>query len=239
MNLTTFNAEPLNPIPVMKLVAENLAMAVDLLSQAERAVINDDASLAIATDFLKICQSRSVTVETIRKGQVTPLNDHVSWINGEWKAVTTGLASAKAIVQKKATTYAQEVQAALRAAQAAQRKAIEDAAIKAAEEAQAKGRTEIADLILDSTANARPLVAAVASSRGSMTGASSSLRDFWKGSVTATDIRTVCAAIASGVLPTDIIIFNQANLNKIAKDIAKEGVYHGITIVNDAKLVAQ
>jgi len=230
---------PLDPGPVMALVSSALVSAAELVAQAERAEIKDEASLAVATDFIKICAATEKKAETARKAQIEPLNNHVKWINEQWRTVTSKVSDAKNMVNSKATVYARKVEAEMRAKQAAEKKALEDAAMKAAEEAQAKGHTEVAELIVTAAANTRDLAPAVVKSRGSMTGASSGLRDIWRGTVPETEIRNVCAAIASGVLPAALVEFRQVELNRLAASLAKEGTHHGITITNDRKLVAR
>lgn len=236
---TAPTTSPLDPAPTLALVSANLENAMQLMEQAERAVVSSIEELDKATDFMKICTSLVKRAEDLRTGAVAPLNSHVKWINGEWKPVVEKIEAAKRIVQVKATTYATRVQAEQRAAQAAAQKIIDDATLAAAQAAQDKGQTEIAELIVESAANTRQMAPVVTKGRGSLSGATSSLQGRWVGAVQPEDVKTVCAAIASGVLPASIISFSQGPLNMIAKEVARAGLYHGISITNGAKLVAR
>lgn len=227
------------PATLVESMAPATKFAKELEDQASRAVVENDEQLNSATDFIKVCNAALNRAEERRTEQVKPLNDHVKWINEQWRPLRERIEKAKAKVQGLATTYAREKQRRLDEAAAAERRRIEEEALAAAAEAEALGRTEQAEQIIQATIETPTLPATRTKGRGGFTGASSSLRDRWVGTVAQDDVRQVCAAIASGVLPTDIVVWSQSSLNRLADSVGKEGVFHGVTITNDAKLVAR
>jgi hypothetical protein len=200
--------------------AEITAFASDvseLQAQAERAVINNQESFDTATDFLKICTAKARRIEDIRKTLVKPLNDHVKFINSLFAPIGDGVEQAKAIVERKAREWKIAEDKRIREAEMARRKAEEEAAMKAAEAAQQAGNQQLADAIIDVAVSSQEKSETKApAGRGTLTGATGSLRTRWVGRVDG--VRAMCAAIASGDLPESIIRISQSDLNACAED---------------------
>jgi hypothetical protein len=218
--------------------------ANNLTEQAEKAVVSNADEFATATDFVKICGSQFNSAEEARKAITGPLNDHIGWINDQFRPITSALTAAKAKVSQKAAAWKQEEDKRIREEEAAARKAAEEQAIKDAEAASEAGDEARAEAILDVAADtpAGPVKAPVA--RGSLTGATGSTKTNWKGEVKFDDIQEVCRAIADGKLPSSIIKeWAKKPMNDLAKQIGSEwpedqneGKHHGLTIKRDVAL---
>jgi len=218
--------------------------ANNLTEQAEKAVVSNAEEFSTATDFVKICTSQFNSAEDARKAVTGPLNDHVKWINSQFKPITDALTAAKQKVSVKAATWKQAEDKRVREEEEAARKAAEEQALKDAEAASEAGDEERAEKILDVAAEtpAGPIKAPVV--RGSLTGASGSTKTNWKGEVKFNDIQEVCKAIADGKLLSNIIKeWAKKHMNDLAKQIGsewpedqKEGKHHGLTVIRDVGL---
>jgi len=214
--------------------------AADLEEQATRAVINSEESLNAAADFMRLCTAALKRANEKRISQVKPLNDHVTWINSQWKTMVVGrIEAAKEMVEGRATKYAKEQQAIRQAEQDDIRRQFEAQALADAAAAEEAGRNQEAEQIVEAAA-ATPIQApAKVMASGSFTGATASLRARWEGSVDDDNINLVCLAIANGDLPASIIQFKKAELNKVATTVGKAGSHFGITVTDASKLVAR
>lgn len=218
--------------------------ANNLTDQAERAVVTTPEEFASATDFVKICQSQLNQSEDARKAIVGPLNDHVKWINNQFRPINTALESAKKKVAGKAATWKREEDKRVREEALKTQREADEQALKDAEAASEAGDDERADAILE-VASETPLPPVKAPpARGIITGATGSTKTNWKGEVKYDDVREVCRAIAVGGLPVDIIKdWNKVVMNGIAKKVGQEwpedqdtGKYHGMTVKRDVSL---
>lgn len=218
--------------------------AINLSEQAEKAAVTDTDLFARATDFVRICQSQLKIADDARTALVKPLNDHVSWINTQFKPITTSLLASKKKVSDKAATWKREEDKRVREeALTAQREADEQA-LKDAEAASEAGDDARSDAILEVAAETPAPIVKAPSVRGAITGATGSTKTNWKGEVKYDDVRAVCAAIAAGDLPIDIIKdWNKIVMNGIAKKVGQEwpedqdtGKHHGMTVKRDVSL---
>ena len=221
--------------------------ANNLTEQAEKAVVSNAEEFATATDFVKICQSQYNSAEEARKAVTGPLNDHIGWINDQFRPITNALKAAKDKVSVKAAAWKRDEDKRVREEEEAARKAAEEQALKDAEAASEAGDEVRAEAILDVAADtpAGPTKAPVA--RGSLTGATGSTRTNWKGEVKFDDVREVCKAIGAGDLPSNIIKdWNKTIMNGIAKQVGQEwpedqdeGKHHGMTVKRDVGLAVR
>ena len=212
--------------------------------QSNRAVVTNAEEFATATDFVKICTSQFNQTEDARKALTGPLNDHIKWINDQFRPITAAFTAAKQKVSVKAAAWKQTQDKRVREEEEAARKAADDQALKDAEAASEAGDEERAEAILEVAADtpAGPTKAPVV--RGSLTGASGSTKTNWKGEVKLDDIQDVCLAIAQGKLPINMIKdWNKTVMNGLAKSVGaewpedqKEGKHHGMTVVRDVSL---
>ena len=133
-----------------------IANAIKQLSaQVERAEIVDEETNAKGGDLYKIISTQLKKNEDARTALVKPLNDHVKWINAQFKPNKDKLEGLKATLKGKLDTYAAEKQAELDRIAEEQRKAAEEEALARAEEAQAEGDTELAETIVDEAASVK------------------------------------------------------------------------------------
>jgi len=221
--------------------------ANNLTEQAEKAVVSNAEEFATATDFVKICQSQYNSAEEARKAVTGPLNDHIGWINDQFRPITNALKAAKDKVSVKAAAWKRDEDKRVREEEEAARKAAEEQALKDAEAASEAGDEVRAEAILDVAADtpAGPAKAPVA--RGSLTGATGSTKTNWKGEVKFDDIQEVCRAIADGKLPSNIIKeWAKKPMNDLAKQIGSEwpedqdeGKHHGLTVTRDISLAVR
>ena len=211
--------------------------ANELMAQAERAVIDTPETFNTSVDFIKICTSQLRSAEEIRKSLVKPLNDHVAWINAQFRPITGRIEEAKKLMNRKATEYQTAEEARLAEEAWAERKRQEELALQQAEIAAESGDEETAEAILDVAIATPEKEAKAPTGRGTLTGASGSSRGVWKGQLD--DVKAVCAAVAAGELPKEIITVSKSGMNKIANEQKKEGVYKGIEIIFDKSVVVR
>lgn len=204
--------------------------ANNLMEQAERAEIVGTEDFDRAVDHIKICQAQQNSAEEARKNLTAPLNNHVKWINQQFKPITDRLLAAKNLMKDKAGAWKVAEDKRIAEEEERARKEAEDQALKDAQEAADAGDDEKAEAIMTSAADTPEGKTTAPTGRGTFTGASGGIRKTWSGEVA--DVKLVCAAICDGVLPEEIIKqFSQLELNKYAKAIKVEGVTNGIKIV--------
>jgi hypothetical protein len=137
------------------------------------------------------------------------------------KASASVMAKAKKAMNTKATDYQKKERDRIVAEEEAARKLAEDEALEQATLAAESGDTEKAEAIVQAAADTPQGTTKPAPSRGGMTGASGGLRGRWIGEVV--DVKQVCAAIASGDLPEEMIKeFSKTALNTYAKQHGEE-----------------
>lgn len=218
--------------------------ANNLTEQANKAVVSTPEEFATATDFVRICQGQINQSEDARKAIVGPLNDHVKWINLQFKPITDAVTKAKGIVSTKAAKWKVEEDERVRTAALEEQRLADEQALKDAEAASEAGDEARADAILEVAAETPAPIMKAPPARGSLTGATGSTRTNWKGDVKFDDIQVVCKAIAEGKLPSNIIKdWNKTVMNALAKRVGAEwpedqktGKHHGLTIVKDVSL---
>jgi hypothetical protein len=218
--------------------------ANNLTEQAEKAVVTTVEEFNISTDFVRICQSQINMSEDARKAIVQPLNDHVGWINDQFRPITNALKAAKDKVSGKAAIWKRGEDKRVREEAAEQQRLADEQAIKDAEAAAEAGDDERADAILEVASETPAPVARAPVGRGTLTGATGSTRTNWKGEVKYDDILDVCQGIIDGKLPTNIIKeWNKTVMNGLAKQIGAdwpedqdEGKHHGMTVKRDVGL---
>lgn len=204
-----------------------IANAIKQLSgQVERAKIVDEDTNAAGGDLYKIINNQLKKNDEARTALVKPLNEHVKWINAQFKPNTEALEGLKLTLKSKLDKYAEEKQAELDRIAEEQRKAAEEEALARAEAAQADGDTELAETIVDEAASVEHKKQTQIS-RGNF-GSATSTRTDWKAE--CIDVKALCLAIANGDLPESFITVNQAELNKLAVSKKIEKTNFGIKI---------
>ena len=214
--------------------------ANNLTEQANKAVVTTMEEFATATDFVRICQGQINIAEDARKAIVGPLNDHVKWINLQFKPISEAVTKAKGIVSSKAARWKSEEDERVRKAALEEQRLADEQALKDAEAASEAGDEARADAILEVAAETPAPVMKAPPARGTLTGATGSTRINWKGSVEFEDVREVCKAIAAGDLPANMVKeWSKTVMNGIAKSVEKEGKHHGMTVIKDVGLAVR
>ncbi len=218
--------------------------ANNLTEQANKAMVSTVEEFATATDFVRICQGQINIAEDARKAIVGPLNDHVKWINLQFKPITEAVTKAKGIVSNKAAKWKSEEDERVRKAALEEQRLADEQALRDAEAASEAGDEERAEAILDVAAETPAPIMKAPVARGTLTGATGSTKTTWKGEVKFDDIQEVCKAIAEGKLPSNLIKeWSKKTMNDLAKQIGtewpedqKEGKHHGMTVKRDVGL---
>ena len=212
--------------------------AENLYQQAVRAEIVDAESFGKAVDHIKVCQSQHNSAEAQRKNLTAPLNNHVAWINDQFRPITDRITQAKTLMKGKGATWKIAEDERVAAEEKRVREEAEAQALKDAVEAEETGDTEKAAAIVDAAADTPKGVVTAPTGRGSFTGASGGVRKTWLGEVA--DAKDVCAAIADGHLNLDLIKeFSKKAMNSMAKDIEKEGTFLGIKITEKKEMAVR
>lgn len=203
--------------------------ANNLMEQADRADIVGTEDFDRAVDHIKICQAQHNSAEDARKNLTAPLNNHVKWINAQFKPITDQLTKAKDLMKAKAAKWKVAEDKRIEEEAERARKEAEDQALKDAQEAADAGDDEKAEAIMTSAADTPEDKTTAPTGRGTFTGASGGIRRTWVGE--CANVKEMCAAICDGVLPETIIKeFSKLEMNNYAKTVEKEGVSNGIKI---------
>lgn len=218
--------------------------ANNLTDQAERAVVTTSEEFSAATDFIRICQSQLKLSDDARKAIVGPLNDHVKWINDQFRPISTALTTAKGKVEVKAAAWKREEDKRVREAALEEQRIADEQALKDAEAAAEAGDDERADKILEVASETPAPDTRAPVGRGTLTGATGSTRTNWKGEVKLDDIQEVCKAIGEGKLPSNMIKdWNKTVMNALAKQVGSDwpedqddGKHHGMSVKRDVGL---
>lgn len=166
------------PIDNTRELAEQCAAEGNaLLAQAERAVVRDDDSAGRMTDLLKVVKVKKAKSEGGRKALVKPLNDHVKWINQQFKDAQAPLTQADTIGRQKLGNYQREVEYQRREEAERLRREEESRRLAEAEAAEQAGDTDKVDQALDEAVHI-PDAPRAAPTRGNF--GSSSTRKTWK-----------------------------------------------------------
>ena len=130
--------------------------AQEFLTLANAAEVTNQVQNEAGAAFLKTIKGFFATNETARKNLVTPLNNHVKWINGQFKPSNDVALRAEAVIKKKLADYelkrrqiAAQEEARLRDAADKQRQKDLDAATKleaAGKHQQAEAKREKAEM---------------------------------------------------------------------------------------------
>ena len=190
--------------------------ANDLLAQADRAVIDSPEKADRGADFLKITKSAKRQLDDERKRLVEPYNRRIRTINGEFKKVTNQLDRAVDVANKKVLDFQLEQERKEREERERIEREAQERALEAAEEAEAEGKPEVADQILNLATDGEGPPEHRPKARGDLTGATTSIRKTWTGEIF--NVRHVCRAIADGHLPESLIKeWSQRQLNELAR----------------------
>jgi hypothetical protein len=203
--------------------------AVELGTQVERANVIDADSAARMTDLIKIAKAQYARAEDARKKLTGPLNQHIKWINGQFKPATDALKVIERDGKAKLGAWQREEEARQRAEAEAARKKAEDEALAAAERAHADGDESAAEVALNRAANV-PEAPKAAPTRGQY-GGSSSLRRIWRAEIT--NLPEFLRAVAAGRAPIERVSINNAALHRLAVQTRGPSPIPGVRFLED------
>lgn len=152
--------------------------AGELLDQVNRAEVKDDASADTMTDLVKYAKTQFKKAEDARKRLVKPLNDHVKWINGEFKKATEPLAEVEKIAKGKLGTYMAEKRREQEEEARKQREAEEAKRLAEAEALEQQGDAEGAEAKLNEAVDVPEQSQAPAVQRGNYGGTASTRKTY-------------------------------------------------------------
>ena len=203
--------------------------ANNLMEQAERAEVTDMESFERAVDHIKICGTQRTAAEDARKALTAPLNNHVTWINDQFRPITARLDQASKLMKEKGSKWKIAEDERVAAEEKRVREEAEAQALLDAQEAEESGDKEKADAIVDAAAATPKGAITAPTGHGGHTGASGGIRRTWVGEVA--NVKDVLAAICDGALSESIIKeFSKKELNAFATHAKVEGVVNGIKI---------
>jgi hypothetical protein len=211
--------------------------ADNLLEQAKRAEINDLESFGKAQTFVGIAAAVVANLEEERKQLIEPFDKRVRFVNAQYKAPRDKLNEALDTVKVKAQSFERTERSRLVREQQAQQRAAEDEALSVAAEREAAGDAAGADAIVEMASSVQLPKAKVVIPRDEITGTKFKTRRVWEGRVG--DVKAMCAAIAAGELPEDIVEFKKSRLNEIAKEWAAARTDMSILEINRHGLAAE
>ena len=217
------------------------ATAKAYLVTAEGFVCDSDDALKIGGDFVVKLRRHKKALDEERKKLVDPLNKVVKSINAGWKPSIEGLEKVIKVAQGKLDDYVSKKR---RLAMQLQRER-EEAARKAqaetdaaAERMRQQGADETADAVSEiarkqvTAAEAPAKLAPVRTSEST-----TSARAVWKAEVM--DVKAVCAAVAAGHLPEDIVSISQSDIDDLARMVEEERTKHGLRFYEHVTAVAR
>lgn len=183
------------------------------LHEAESMTISSPSQLMAATETLKGIKRKWKEIEATRKSLVAPLDEGRERIQAFFKPPLDFLASAEGIYKSKITAYQSEER---RIAQEVADN--ETARLRKLNAAKARRADKRRDSYCAEELRERAIIVPVVPTTKL---AGTSTRELW--SAELVDIRALCAAIADGKAPADLVTFNQAAGNRLAsalKDVA-------------------
>lgn len=202
--------------------------AAELEDQLSRAVIDSDEQYAKGSEFLSLCDHMGKQLETLRKSVKGPIDDYAKLVQTLFVPKQERFKAAKEEMSGRMLTYQKAAEARRAEAEAKVRRAQEEAALALAAESEAKGDTAAAGAILEAAATV-PTRAPTRKIGGSNSmGRSTHVATTWEGRVA--EPMVALKAILDGKLPITILEWRPAELNRIAREVAVEGVHSGIKV---------
>lgn len=219
------------PLSTSPREAQLAAAKQSLCEQAERAVLLTDADMEAATDLQKWIKTTMKKAEDDRTAITGPLNQSLKEINARYRLLTEPLKAAASALAGKMTRFLKVKEDEARAAAAAERKRLDEAALAQAEQLAAGGDAQAADNALADAIAAPAVMRRAAPARGDFGGVSF-MRDHW--SYAVTDIKALAAAHPELVADNSVAIHK---LIRRADNPVRE--IPGLRIFNDRKVAVR
>lgn len=203
--------------------------ASDLVAAADRAVADSPENVSKCADLIGLIKKQAKAIDTERKTIVDPLNAVVKHVNSRFKPMTEALDKAEREVKGKVLAYQQEQARIAREEAARRQKEAEEAALAAAQQAEAKGDTIAAEAAVDLAARTTYRPAEVAPVAGAETGTGLNIQKRWTFRVT--DLAALAAAY-----PTCVEVKNAAVMGLFRAGIKD---VPGIEFIQEETVVAR
>lgn len=201
------------------------------LRQANALAITSQEGLDVAAAELRAIKARAKELDDLRKSLVKPVDEARNRIQGLFKPALEFLDSAERLIKGKVLAYTTEQRRiADEAARKEQDRLRKLEAAKAAR-AETKGDVERAQ---DIRARAQDIYVPPPPPPRA---AGISTRVLWRAELT--DIKALCAAVAAGAAPTDLVQFDQAAGNRLAAALRDAQSYPGVRFVATESLAAR
>lgn len=204
------------------------ARATELEAMAGRAIIDSQDAMQRGTEFMSICSRDWTQLETYRKAVKGPVDDYAKFIQSLFVPLQTRIKTAQNKVGRLVLDYDKAQREAALKKQQEELAAQQAAAEKLAEQAQAAGKHDEANAILDAAISAPPPRAPAKTVVRSSSGKAFSTRKTWTASVVAP--MDVLKAILEGRIPITVLEWKQAELNKLAGATRVAGTFNGLKI---------
>ena len=217
-----------NQIVVVESVQPLQKSADNLKQQVERAVIESNENQATAGDLMKLINNQINKQEEVRTALVKPLNDHVKFINDQFRPHMTILTNAKGALKLKMDAWAASETKRMRAEAAEKQKAAEEELLKRAIQNEENGNTEGAEALMDvaeTVTKQAPVKTPIA--RGNL-GSSVSTRSTWHYEIV--NKLEFIKAVAEGKLPLDAVLPNDKFLKDLATKKKIEKTNYGVRL---------
>lgn len=199
------------------------------LHEAESMTISSPSQLMAATETLKGIKRKWKEIEATRKSLVAPLDEGRERIQAFFRPPLDFLASAEGIYKSKITAYqSEERRIALEIArkETERLRKLDEAKAKRAEASGNTGRAE--------ELRERAIIVPVVPTTKL---AGTSTRELW--SAELLDIKALCAAIADGKAPADMVTFNQSAGNRLASALKDAADVPGVRFMRTESMAVR
>lgn len=228
---------PISILPILALVPQLepfKTAAANIEDQSTRIVIDSEAAYQKGSEFMSICTMNWDQLEDLRKAVKGPVDDYGKFIQALFVPLQTRFKAAKEIAETRMLAFTKAEKKRRDDAEALVRKANEEAALKLAAEAEAKGDVAQAESIMEVAVMAPAPRPAVRYGGSNSFGRSTNLVKRW--TATVENPMETLKAIIDGKLPISILEWKQAELNKCATKVGVVSKTLGLNIYQTESL---
>jgi len=191
--------------------------------------VDSPESYSCAADELKAMKRQTKDLDALRKSLVKPLDEARARIQMLFTPALDYLARAEKIIGRKMLDYRAEEQRAAQAAARAEAERLRQQQEADAALAEMMGEDEIAEDLREQDIHVP--IAAAPTAEGTWTVTR------WHAELI--DIEALCAAVAAGTAPVDLVQINQAAANRLAMALKGAVKYPGVRFVSTESLAVR
>jgi len=206
-----------------------LRAAENVFSWADQFTVNSPESYACAADELKAMKRQYNELEALRKSIVRPLDEARSKIQKLFAPALAYLDKGQAAVKKKMLDYQEAAQRAAQEAARAEADRLRQEQEALAALAEECGETEAAEDV-----RAQPVYVPVAEP---VAAAGTWTTTRWHAELT--DIVALCAAVAEGKAPAELVQINQPAANRLATALKGAVSYPGVRFESSKSMASR